>query len=323
MPPETAAEEVQEYFGDAPDTEDLSALDRGDSFETFEPAEPEAPTAEEGEGDPAPESDPEPVAKSDPEPEPEPEPVAEPDPEPDPEPVASIPKARLDSQIAKTRDLERRLAIAEQAAKPEPTPEPEYDVVAKTREEYEAVIRGDLDAAAALRVEISDHLAAKQTIQMQELAQQATVITKEQLVFDDVVQNLTEDYPVFNTDHETFDQELLDSVLFKRDAYHNTGMPLAEALEMATLEVVKLNGITTAGEEVPATVPDKPVSDPVGDKQQVQSVQKKLDAAAAQPPEIEGEASPSRGAGAYDIENMTEEDFDALPDSVIKRYRGD
>ena len=52
-------------------------------------------------------------------------------------------------------------------------------------------------------------------------------------------------------------------------------------------------------------------------------VSKKLKAAEAQPPELPGESSSVHGEKGLDVSNMTEEEFDALPEATLRRLRGD
>ena len=52
-------------------------------------------------------------------------------------------------------------------------------------------------------------------------------------------------------------------------------------------------------------------------------VAKKLKAADAQPPELQGEGAATHGEKGLDLSNMTEDEFDALPEATLKRLRGD
>ena len=52
-------------------------------------------------------------------------------------------------------------------------------------------------------------------------------------------------------------------------------------------------------------------------------VSRKLDAAQAQPPEMAGESSASRGETNVNLATLTDEEFSALPESTLARLRGD
>lgn len=330
MDPEANVVEAEaplvEYFGDAPESEDLSELDRGDAIEPSveesdtEATDTEGNAAEENSGDLA-EAEPDNSGESSAEEAPA---AAAADDEVE---EILIPKARLDTEIGKRRELEDRVSAMEaerKAAEVEEEPEEPFDYKAKVREEYEAVMEGDLDKAAEIRMEVSEYTAAQQAKQMDNVREDATTQTKAQLEFDDKVAELTEDFPTFDPDHVEFEPELLKSVLFKRDAYANAGMPVVEALEIATLEVAKLNGLSRgAVDPVVTNAKDKEKLSPADKKEIEAKVKRKLDAAAAQPPDIQGESSASRGETALHIEDMTEEEFDALPEATLKRYRGD
>jgi len=52
-------------------------------------------------------------------------------------------------------------------------------------------------------------------------------------------------------------------------------------------------------------------------------VSRKLKAAESQPPDMPGESSATRGEESVNLNNLTEEEFNALPDATLKRLRGD
>ena len=75
----------------------------------------------------------------------------------------------------------------------------------------------------------------------------------------------------------------------------------------------------TVLEPAPINEPD-PVQQKVAQKKQVANTKKKLKAAETQPPTLKGK---SKAEKKVDINNMSVDEFDALPAETLKRMRGD
>ena len=58
-------------------------------------------------------------------------------------------------------------------------------------------------------------------------------------------------------------------------------------------------------------------------KRQKVTVKKKLAAAKAQPPELQGEGTSKRGEKAVDVKILSDDEFGALPEETLRRLRGD
>ena len=52
-------------------------------------------------------------------------------------------------------------------------------------------------------------------------------------------------------------------------------------------------------------------------------MQKKLEAAESQPPELQGESNADRGEATLDVNKLSEDEFNALPEETLRRLRGD
>jgi hypothetical protein len=57
--------------------------------------------------------------------------------------------------------------------------------------------------------------------------------------------------------------------------------------------------------------------------QKRKQISAKLEVADAQPPELGGETTGARGEGIIDITKLSDDEFNALPESTLKRLRGD
>ena len=125
-------------------------------------------------------------------------------------------------------------------------------------------------------------------------------------------------YPELNENSTKLDQALLDEVIEMRDAYIGRGYEPVDALEKSVNYVAKFNGL---GTEAPSTMGTQAPQDEVAKKRA--EVSRKLDAAQAQPPEMAGESSASRGETNVNLATLTDEEFSALPESTLARLRGD
>jgi len=52
-------------------------------------------------------------------------------------------------------------------------------------------------------------------------------------------------------------------------------------------------------------------------------IRKKVAAANSQPPQLPGDAGASRGEPSIDLNTLSQEEFDALPEATLQRLRGD
>ena len=72
----------------------------------------------------------------------------------------------------------------------------------------------------------------------------------------------------------------------------------------------------------PEPVKPAPKVDPeVQNKQKVANINKKLQAADSQPPQMKGEGA--RGEKKLDLNTLSDDEFSALPEETLRRLRGD
>ena len=116
-----------------------------------------------------------------------------------------------------------------------------------------------------------------------------------------------------------FKQELVDEVLALHEGFVNSGMTADKAIAKAVKYVAKMNDIVPLseqgedeGEEDTTPKPKK--------KESKAEIRKKAKAKTKQPGKMPkgGDAEPS-----IDLESMSEDEFDALPESKKKELRGD
>ena len=246
-----------------------------------------------------------------------------------------IPKARLDTQIAKTRDLEHEnIRIQEQLrimqeqmnqiqnpvqAEPEV---PKFDYAAKSEQMNEAILEGEKDQAATILQEILQE--QRKDIEsniMQNVEQTIGMNSREiqmKQELESTTKQLEQDYPQFNPENaDIYDQEVVDNVNRLMTAYtymkDNQGYAMytpASALQ----EAVK----TLVG--VPQTAEAESKAQP----QPKANLKKKIQASNQQPPELRGDSGADHGTEkTMDVFAMPEDEFDALPASTIRKLRGD
>ena len=305
-PAETVAE--TEEAVEEPEVEEETVAETEEAEETTEEPETEEETVAETE-----------EAVEEPEVE---EPVAEAEPEPEPKKIM-VPKERLDAVLAKQKALQKQLEEmqAQQTVEAE-APEP-YDYDAKETQYQEFVLEGETAKAAALRKEIRAAEKAEMQYEFEKKMGLTVQESHQANALQQAAAELEANFPMFNQNHEAFDTEATQEVVDLRDAFITQGFTPVDALAKASSFVIKDRGVVDQAPESALSAPKaKPAVDEVA-KKRANNV-KKLKAAEAQPPELPGESSSAHGEKPEsDFSNMTEEEFNALPEATLKRMRGD
>lgn len=317
-------------FGDPGlDDEDLSALDRGDSLEPIEeeeekpeeqeaPAEEEEAPAEEPEGDEEPEEGPEGGEEGEEAEEPEDEPQTP------PRDGNWIPKTRFNEINERRKAAERRAAELEaRAAQTDPSKLADFDFDGKEQEYMQFVLDGDHEKAASIRREIrsaEQKYFEQMAVQQANQARESTVA---QLEFDRAVAEVNAAYPVFDPDFEGYSADLVEETLELHSGLVGRGYTPAAALRKAVDYVVKANGLQADGAAPALEVAEKPAARKKGEapKPTKKQVQNKLDMATKQPPRQAGR--PAAADDVIDIDDLSDEELDALPQSKRAELRGD
>ena len=58
-------------------------------------------------------------------------------------------------------------------------------------------------------------------------------------------------------------------------------------------------------------------------KKKKATVKKKIAASQSQPPDLQGQGNAERGEGTLDVNALSEDEFNALPEETLRRLRGD
>lgn len=278
-------------------------------------------------------------AKQAPEPEkPEPEPEttdevaeeSEESEEPE-EPTESptVPLNRLNAEISRRKqaqahaqELEARIAMLEEMQDDAEQPQEEqFDFAGKLLEKNEAILQGDAARAAQLEGEIMDEQRKLMTNEAATISTRAAQMSQDEVDFNARARYLMDEYPEFDPDAPEYVEENLAFALDLRDSFVRAGDSKTTALQKAVDLAVPKLGLT------PRSSRDKQSARKTApSKEDASGVRRKSQAASAQPPKMDmGSGSNSQGEGSIpsDINELSEDEFDALPESTKARMRGD
>jgi hypothetical protein len=230
-----------------------------------------------------------------------------------------VPKSRLDEVLAKNREMAEQLKQAT-AAREAASPKPEKDAVAfdfdaKEGEYMQFVLDGEKDKALAVRKEIR----AAEQAEVAKTTRQTAGQDDEAMALARAAAQIEENFPQFVIGHEKHNKEATEKVVSMRDALIRGGADAVTALNDAVDFVVRKYGFDEALEgEKPG---DKVVN--LDDKRK-KDVAKKIATQNKQPPDMSGEGERSRQQKEVSaVEQMSDAEWDALPDATRRRLRGD
>ena len=248
---------------------------------------------------------------------------AEPEPEVLEEEELKVPKDRFDEVNERMKKAEKDAkllkeqleSLVEKQNEPEP-PEP-YDYAAKEKEAMDAILEGDTDKYAALRAEIRAAEREETLREAKELAIQGDQQLQETLTFEEAGAKIERDFPEFVEDSDVYNSAARDEMLDLYVGYAQSGRyTRVQALQRAAEQAARLHGLTAGG------APAEPAPDNVVTMKKP-NVKEKAKAASAQPPILETRAEGESEAPRRNVQTMSDEEFEALPESTKRRMRGD
>lgn len=249
----------------------------------------------------------------------------------DPDTGKFVPKARFDEQLGKERlareTAERRYAELEaklgQVSRSEDVAKLEESVTVMEQQHAKLLLDGDHEAAAKV---MRDIRLTERKIALQESSErmsQTASETRESIKMDMVIEKLESTYAALNPNGDEYNAELVDEVLGWQSVYmERHRMSPSQALAKAADKVMATQAAPAAAE--PAKGLSAAQAAAPGRKQD--QVSKNLAAAGAQPASTKGVGQDSDKAGLVgkiDVNNLTPEDFEALPESMRAQLRGD
>lgn len=249
---------------------------------------------------------------------------------------AGIPKARFDEVNEGRKEALRKLeeaqaeierlkagagagatpAAAKPAAQADAAQAPGgFDVDAKEQEYAEALYAGDGKKAASIRREINAHLVAEATTQARQVAATEFTARETQTLLKAAVQTAVSAYPWLNTEEG---EEALDLIVAARDQRIKKGMPPHLALQEAVNKIAPK--FAPEGDTPSRESTDTPERK---DTRTAQALARGAADSMLQPPPVQAGIGNRATAARIDVESLTDEQYDALPDAEKKRLRGD
>jgi len=230
-----------------------------------------------------------------------------------------VPKSRLDEVLVKQKALKKQLddfAKAEEAKKAQV---PDFDFTAKESEYQQLVLDGESQKATEMREEIRNaeraHFMSELEAKMGQTVQQSQEMTELQ----QKALEIQEQFPVLDENSANFDEELQGEVLSLRDAFIAQGYTPGDALARGV-------EYTLAAKKPELLASEQPSTNTVKKTQELknkQKVSKKLEAADSQPPALQGESTANKPSNSIDINKLSDQEFNALPEETLRRMRGD
>ncbi len=220
-------------------------------------------------------------------------------------------RLRLEEELARTRG---QVPPKQEPAKDEPKP---YDFDAAEDLYNEAIMSGETEKAKALRREIRQEEQKQFERAAEEKAAAAYDARRQQdekkaaeRALQEVAKQAYEDYPFLNDQGEAPNEDAIEMVVAVRDAIMRRGVDAADALRKAVAKVG------------PMFSEKKPAKDDDPEKRSARErvIQRNLEREKQIPPRDQGLGERSR---VIDYSKLSEEEFDALPDTEKRRARGD
>jgi hypothetical protein len=246
-----------------------------------------------------------------------------------------VPAYRAKEMVAKEREAresaERRLAELEKRLQQEGQGEKKPDRAAELEAQVEALLvkqseylaDGDADRATTVQREIR---ALDRQIVLEETASESrriAVATLESDRVDLVIARLEAEHSVLNAESPEFDPAIANFILAEQRRLVGEGMAPSKALLKAGEDIIA-RFVTPGGEG--AGEPKKGLTNITAERRSEQ-VKKNLDTSTRQPGSLKslGADSDKHGekGGLPDVAKLSEEEFDALPESTKARMRGD
>lgn len=232
-----------------------------------------------------------------------------------------VPKARLDQEIAARKALEQRLAdLTKQSKKEaEDTTSASLDrEIAELENKYDELL-ADGETKKANEIMRAIRAKERQAVELrsEQKSERARVQAVEQIRLDTLIEKLEADFPALDPDATDYDQEAVDEVMLLRGGFEKQGMTSTDALARAVKYV-----LGTPAKKAAADEPKKGL----GDGRRQSQTKKNLDAEKRIPGRVDrvGVDSDRRGENrSQDVTNMSEEEFNSLPESTKARLRGD
>ena len=238
---------------------------------------------------------------------------------------APVPYARFKQVVDKANGLAAKLQTAETAlSASQKEAKDEIKVIDEKLDGLYTEVEvkraeGDSTEAAKLQRAIDGLKEQKTMLRTEQIATRQAYLAQESTAYNTMLDAMERAEPSMNPDAAEFDPALVQEMEFQVSAYQKAGMSAPQALRRATALIFRRDifAAPRPAAAKPAAAAAAVADKPVDRKTNVR-------AANATPPIVEREAQVAVDAlGGKKIADLTEEEFDALPEAVQKRERGD
>jgi hypothetical protein len=151
-------------------------------------------------------------------------------------------------------------------------------------------------------------------MEMQESDQRSVSQAQEQVRLDLTIDAIEQQYEQLNPESDNYAQNIVDQIQELRSGFEATGRYTPTQALVRAVKFVLPDNPVAAAQAAPQAKPKGNLS-------------KKVAAANAQPPSMDGVGDQGNSGGKTTVDpnplEMTEDDWAALPESTLKRMRGD
>jgi hypothetical protein len=225
-------------------------------------------------------------------------------------------RLKLEEELARLRGMVTA-GKPDQGAQPQPKA---FDIDAKEEEYANALMEGDVKKAAQIRKEINAEI-TRQALENASSAAEARVSARvAKSEFENTVAAVIETYPFLDSTSKAANQEAIEMVVALRDGFIAKGDSPAEALAKAASKVGPLFSQETPSDDA---AEDRASGTKVLELRRKSAITRNARTAAQQPPPLGGVGNRASNLALRDVEQMTDEEFQALPAAEKRRLRGD
>jgi hypothetical protein len=238
-----------------------------------------------------------------------------------------IPKSRYDSKAAENRELKERLerierekaAKVKESKQQEETSSLETEIDALEDLYMEAISKDETDKAKELRKQIRAKERQMFQTEISAESDKTSDRTREQVRLDLTIDHIEQTHKQFNPDSDEYDAELVSKVQELRAGFEHTGNYTPTQALLKAIDIYMPKG---AVKEVEKAGSDRKVDE----ERRKAGLKKATDAANKQPVDADkvGEDADSAGKkGELNVDKLTYDDVANLPESTLRRMRGD
>lgn len=239
-----------------------------------------------------------------------------------------IPRSRFNEVNERMKRAEAKIAQLESTDKAkEDAAEEQYDFDAAEENYMALLLDGKTKEAAAQRKEIREAEEARFIAKATSTTKSEVSLDQQQEALNKLSSEAEQMFPMFDENSDDYNQEATDKVIVFMRGYASQGMNLDDAFVAGLADVLEIYNVDT-GSQGDGDTKDEDEEKPskkTRKKKPIKKVKKKLDDAKkqGQTPAGEGKGSADAGVAVPDIEQMTDEELDALPAEKLARLRGD